>query len=209
MGMIIPKMGMKRADSGPGLANALFGPVEQRVLALLFGQPNRRFQSSEIIRLAGSGTGAAHRVLTRLAGAGLVTVTRTGNQKHYQANRDSPVFEELRGLVVKTIGLVDPLRRALAPRAKEIRVAFIYGSVAKGNDRAGSDIDTMVISDTLAYPDLFKALKKAEAVLARPVNPTISTIAEWRSKRSRKDTFVSRVSEQPKLFVIGSDNDLE
>lgn len=98
-----------------GLADALFTRVQQRVLGLLFGQPERRFQSAELIRLADSGTGAAHRQLARLADAGLVTVTRTGNQKHYQAREDSPVFAELHGLVVKTVGLVGPIRRALGP----------------------------------------------------------------------------------------------
>src|SRR4026209_1621377 len=96
-----------------GLADVLFTPVQQRVLGLLFAQPDRRFQSGELIRLAGSGTGAAHRLLTRLAHSGLVTVTQLGNQKHYQANRDSAVFAELHGLIVKTSGLVVPLRTAL------------------------------------------------------------------------------------------------
>jgi predicted transcriptional regulator len=107
--MIIPNMGILRTTSGPGLADALFSPVQQKVLALLFGQPHRRFQSAELIRLAGSGTGAAHRQLSRLADVGLVTVTRIGNQKHYEANRTSPVFDELHGLVIKTVGLVEPL----------------------------------------------------------------------------------------------------
>jgi hypothetical protein len=110
----------------------LFTPVQQRVLGLLFGQPDRRFQSGELIRLAASGTGAAHRLLTRLADSGLITVERVGNQKHYQANRASPVFDELHGLIIKTSGLIAPLRTALEPLAKRIRAAFVYGSVAKG-----------------------------------------------------------------------------
>jgi len=113
-GMIIPDMGTLRRARRTGMADALFTPVQQRVLALLFGQPERRYQSAELIRLAKGGTGAVHRQLARLAAAGLVTVTHTGNQKHYQARRDAPVFEELHGLVVKTVGLVQPLRRALA-----------------------------------------------------------------------------------------------
>lgn len=203
--MIIPEMGSKDRAS---LAGALFTPVQQRVLGLLFGQPDRRFQSAELIRLARSGTGAAHRQLARLAAAGLVTVTRTGNQKHYQARRDSPVFAELHGLIVKTVGLAEPLRRALQPKAAGIRAAFVYGSVAKGTDKAGSDIDLMVISHGLRYPDLFEALQATEAALARPVNPTVMTLGEWRAKRSRKDSFVARLAAQPKLFVIGSDDDL-
>ena len=190
------------------LAGALFTGVQQRVLALLFGQPDRRFQSAELIRLAKGGTGAVHRQLARLEAGGLVTVTRSGNQKHYQASRSSPVFDELNRLIVKTVGLAEPLRQALEPKTKRIRAAFVYGSVSKGSDKAGSDIDLMVISDALTYPDVFEALQAAEAVLARPVNPTVMTSGEWRAKRARKDSFVARVAAQPKLFVIGSDDEL-
>jgi hypothetical protein len=205
--MIVPNMGMSRT-ARVGLADALFTPVQQRVLGLLFGQPERRFQGAELIRLARSGTGAAHRVLTRLADAGLVTVSPSGNQKHYQANRHSPVFQELHRLVVKTVGIVAPLRRALAPKAKSIRAAFVYGSVAKRTDTARSDIDLIVISDSLGYPDLFKALQGAEQVLARPVNPNVMTLAEWQAKRTQAGSFVARVAQRPRLFVIGTDDDL-
>lgn len=209
MGMIVPKMGTKRTKAAPGgLAGALFTPVQQRVLGLLFGQPGRTFGSAELIRQAGSGTGAVHRQLQRLAKAGLVRVTEVGNQKHYRANPDSPVFPELRGLVVKTVGLVEPLRAALAPLAGEIAVAFVYGSVAKGTERAGSDIDLLVVSDRVSYPDLYEALQRAEAVLARPVNPTVFNRAEWSAKRAERDSFVKRIAGQPKHFVIGSEDDL-
>lgn len=206
LGMILPNMGKKTASGG--LADALFSRVQQRVLGLLFGQPNRRFQSGELIRLAGSGTGATHRVLTRLADAGLVTVTRSGNQKHYQANRESPVFHELHGLIVKTVGLVEPLRQALARKAGEIHAAFVYGSVAKGTDKAGSDIDVMIISDELSYADLYEALQSAEAVLARAVNPNVMSRSAWRAKRAEAGSFATRIAGGPRLFVIGSDDDL-
>jgi hypothetical protein len=153
-GMIIPDMGTKGvhtpAPPAPtALADVLFTPVQQRVLGLLFGQPQRRFQSAELIRLAGSGTGSVHRLLTRLEAVGLVTTQKVGNQKHYQANAESPVFAELAGLMRKTVGLVQPLQAALAPLAGKITVAFVYGSVARGTDRADSDIDLMVIADAL------------------------------------------------------------
>ncbi len=191
-----------------GLADVLFTPVQQRVLALLFGQPRRRFQSAELIRLAGSGTGAVHRLLTRLADAGIITVTRSGNQKHYQANRDSPIFGELHRLVVKTVGVVSPLRRALAPFAKRIAAAFVYGSVARGRDTVRSDIDVLVISDSVSYPDLFMAFQGAERLLARPVNPNVMTRAEWKAKRDLAGSFASRIARQPRHFLIGSDDDL-
>jgi predicted nucleotidyltransferase len=206
--MIIPEMGRKPMKARAGLADALFRPVQQRVLGLLFGQPDRRFQSAEIIRLARGGVGAVHRQLARLAETELVTVTRTGNQKHYQARRDSPVFEELHQLVVKTVGVAEPLRRALTRKARAIRAAFVYGSVAKGTDRARSDIDLMVLSDSLRYADLFEALQGAEAALGRTINPTVMTVAQWRAKRARADSFAARVASQSRVFVIGSDDDL-
>jgi predicted nucleotidyltransferase len=187
------------------LADALFSPVQQRVLGLLFGQPERQFGSGELIRLVGSGTGAPHRILTRLAEAGLVTVTRVGNQKHYQANRESPIFDELHGLAIKTVGLVEPLRRALEPLAPRIRAAFVYGSLAKGTDRARSDLDLLVISDDLGHTTLYEALESAEALLARRVDPIVFGPDEWRSKRSVADSFASRVAKGPRLFVLGSE----
>jgi len=207
-GMIVPDMGRRAAAAATSLADALFSPVQQRVLGLLFGQPERRFQSAELIRLADSGTGAVHRQLGRLAEAGWITVLRTGNQKHYQANRTCPVFAELHGLIVKTVGVVEPLRQALMAKAEDVRAAFVYGSVAKRTDTAGSDIDLMVISDRLGYQDLFEALQSAEAVLARPVNPNVMSLAEWRAKRAEKDSFAARIAAQPRLFVVGSDDDL-
>lgn len=205
--MFILDMGTSLSDRS-GLAAALFSPVQGRVLGLLFGQSDRSFQSAEIIRLAGSGTGAAHRVLTRLAAAGLVTVTRIGNQKHYQANRSSSVFEELRGLIVKTVGVVEPLRHALGARAGDIRAAFVYGSVAKGTDKADSDIDLMVVSDRLDHADLFGILQPVEGVLARRVNPTVMSREEWRTKRNDPSSFAARVAAGPRLFVIGADDDI-
>ena len=195
-------------DESLGLAATLFSPVLGRVLGLLFGQPDRTFQSAELIRLAESGTGATHRVLIRLAAAGLVTVRQSGNQKHYQANRSSPVYNELHGLIVKTVGVVDPLREALHTRANDIRAAFVYGSVAKGTDKSDSDIDLMVLSDELEHADLFEILEAAEHALARRINPTVMGLREWRTKRADRRSFASRVTTGPKLFVLGSEDDL-
>ena len=201
-------MGTSDKPSHAGVVAALFTPVQARVLGLLFGLPERRYQSAELIRLAQGGTGAVHRQLARLADAGLVTVTRSGNQKHYQARRDSPVFHELHGLVVKTVGLVGPVRQALWDLRREIRAAFIYGSVAKGTDRATSDIDLMVISDALDYTALYAALAQAEAALGRRINPTVVTRRDWKRKRASADSFVKRISAARRVFVFGSDDDL-
>jgi predicted nucleotidyltransferase len=205
-------MGTPEAQLPPraptALADVLFTPVQQRVLGLFFGQPERRFQSAELIRLAGAGTGAAHRLLTRLAATGLLRVETVGKQKFYQANERAPVYAELVGLVRKTVGLAAPLQKALAPLADRITAAFVYGSVAKGADRAASDIDLMVIADDLDYATLVAALAAAEESLARPVSPNLMTRAEWRRKRLDADSFAARIAVQPKLFVIGAEDDL-
>lgn len=200
-------MGTESARS-TRLADALFSPVQQRVLALLFGQPERSFRSTEVIALADSGTGAAHRQLMRLAESGLVTVTRVGNQKHYQANPNSPIFGELHGLVIKTVGLAGPLTEALEPLRERIQTAFVYGSVAKGSDTARSDIDLMVIAEELAYPDVYSALQEAELKLGRAVHVNLSTAAEWKRKLSEGNPFVAKVQAQPRITLIGSTDDL-
>jgi predicted nucleotidyltransferase len=185
------------------LAEALFSRVQLRVLTLLFGQPDRAYHASEIIRLAASGSGAVQRELTRLAQAGLVDVTASANRKLYRANRASPLFEDLHGLIIKTSGLVEPLHAALLPLAKNIEAAFVYGSVAKGSDTAGSDIDLMIIADDLAYGAIFKALQKAEDKLQRPVNPSLMTLREWRHKSADASAFAGKIARQPRLFILG------
>ena len=192
-----------------GLAGALFSPVQQRVLGLLFGQPERKFQSAEIIQLAAGGTGAAHRQLQKLEKVGLVLVTRSGSQKYYQANPDSPIYPELHGLVVKTVGVVEPLRAALQPIAHKIHAAFVFGSVAKQTDRADSDLDLLILSDELTYPDAYQALQVTEHRLARTINPTVMTRREWKRKRDATDSFTKRIASQPKLFVIGDEDALD
>lgn len=212
LGTIIPAMGTTRvepkAQAPTALAAVLFTPVQQRVLGLVYGQPERRFQSAELIRLAGAGTGAVHRFLTRLAATGLLRVDAVGNQKFYQANERAPVYAELVGLVRKTVGMAGPLQAALVPLADRIKAAFVYGSVAKGTDRATSDIDLLVLADDLDYATLTAALAQAEESLARTVSPNLMKGAEWRRKRNTADSFAARISAQPRLFVIGSEDDL-
>lgn len=190
------------------LADALFTRTQQRVLGALFGEPDRSFYASELIRTAGTGVGAAQRELAKLEASGLVVTRRIGHQKHYQADASSPLFPELRAIVLKTVGLVEPLRAALKPLSSTIRVAFVYGSVAKSEDRSGSDIDLMIVSDTLTYGEVFGALEPTTKSLSRSINPTVYTEKEF-SKRTRdENAFVTRVLEQPKIWVIGSADDI-
>jgi predicted nucleotidyltransferase len=197
---------MKRYIS---LSNALFSKVRRRVLALIFGNPQRSFYTLEIVRNVNSGRGAVERELARLEQSGLVSIERIGNQKHYRANRASPIFEELRSIVLKTVGLAEPLRQSLVPYVDKIRAAFVYGSVAKGTDTARSDIDLMVIGDDLTYADLYTGLQKAEKILNRSVNPTFLSFDDWRRKLSTKDSVIAKINAQPKLFIVGSENDLK
>lgn len=205
-------MGMKAktvsATPHTSLASALFSNTQQRVLAFLFGQPERSFFATELIGLAGGGSGAVQRELVRLAQSGLVMVTRMGNQKHYQANPQSPVFAELCGIVQKTVGLAEPLRDALLPFADSIAAAFVFGSVAKRSDTAGSDIDLMVVSDSLNYADLFGALEEAATRLGRTVNPSIYSRQELARRIKQKNAFVTRVLAQPKVWLIGGEDEL-
>lgn len=192
-----------------GLAQALFSQVQLRVLHLLFGQPDQQFNGSQIIQLARSGSGAVQRELGKLTKAGLLIMTVSGNQKLYQANRQSPIFEEIHGLILKTVGLLEPLRSALKALSPGIRVAFVYGSVAKEQDTAKSDIDLMIIGSGLAYSEVYAALQKAEKVLRRPVNPNLMTTNEWKRKLAHRNPFLSKVIQQPKLFVFGTENELQ
>jgi predicted nucleotidyltransferase len=190
------------------LSGALFSRVQSRVLGILFGQPDRGFQLTEIFSRAGSGRGAVQRELEKLTDAGIVATSAYGRRKLYHANRQSPVFHELHQLVLKTVGVLDPLREALAAYQRSITSAFVYGSVAKGSDTARSDIDLMVIGNELSYSEIYAALQKAEVALARPVNPNIMAVSEWTKKVKDKSTFVTRILEQPKLFVFGNEDEL-
>jgi predicted nucleotidyltransferase len=205
--MIVPILGSKptsRRSPRKSLAAALFTKTQQRILGLLFGRPDRTFYASEVIREAGTGSGAAQRELGRLEASGLIVTRRIGNQKHYQANAESPLFGELRNIIVKTVGLVEPLRQALKPIEPEVHSAFVYGSVAKGSDQASSDIDLMVVSDSLSYGDVFGALEKLSRTLGRTVSPTVYTRAEFSKRMKADNAFVSRVLEGPKVWVIGA-----
>lgn len=209
--MIVPTLGSRtreRRTTRNSLADALFTKTQQRVLRVLFGQPDRSFYASELIRDAGTGSGAAQRELARLEDSGLIVARRIGNQKHYQANAASPLYPELRNIVLKTVGLAEPLREALKPVASDIRAAFVYGSVAKAADKAGSDIDLMVVSDNLSYGDVFGAVDKLSRTLGRNVNPTVYSAAEFSKRAKNENAFITRVIEGPKLWVIGTENDL-
>lgn len=198
-----------RSDAvATGLANALFTTTQQRVLGTLYGQPQRNFTVSELIASTGAGSGAVQREVAKLAASGLLTMQPVGNQKRYQANPAAPIHHELVAIMQKTVSLAEPLRMALQPLAGKITGAFVYGSVAKGNDTAASDIDVMVVSAKLGYADVLGALAGVEEKLGRKINPTIYSHAEIIKRIKSDNAFVKRVLEQPKIWLIGSEDDL-
>ena len=197
------KRAAESADVPTGIADALFTTTQQRVLALLYGQPSRSFFASELIELTGSGSGAVQRELARLGSSGLVEVTRIGKQKHFRANAKCPVFEELRGLVVNTVAVAEPIRRALGPLGDRVARALIHGSVARGTDTAASDIDLLVVADALTLEELYSALAPVEAVLHRRISPTLYTAEEYESRKSSDNGFLGRVLAGEHLTLIG------
>jgi predicted nucleotidyltransferase len=204
MGIIIPFMGYASTSMG----EVLFSKTRQRVFELLFGQPERSFYMNEIVRYVGAGIGSVHREMDRLEKSGLVRSTRIGNQKHYQANSKAPIFHEIRGIVLKTFGLAEPILKALEPVRDQLLAAFIYGSVANQSDTAESDIDLMIISDSLGFQDIVQALNSTEQDLGRSINPAIYGLQEWREKFTEQGGFVQRVMSKPKIFLVGSEDDL-
>ncbi|HEX5083425.1 MAG TPA: nucleotidyltransferase domain-containing protein [Blastocatellia bacterium] len=185
------------------MAGALFTATQQRVLGLLFGQPDRSFFATELIGLAGSGSGAVQRELQRLAESGLVNVSRVGNQKHYRANRAAPIFRELRGIAVKTFGPAGVLREALAPLAGRIAAAWLFGSVARRSDHARSDIDVLIVAGDLALESVYAALRPAEKRLGRRVSPMLYTPAEFRRRREAGESVLSKVMSGERILLVG------
>jgi len=189
------------------IGDALFTKTQQRVLGLLYGKPQQSFYTNEIVRWADMGRGTISRELNRLVSAGMLVVRYEGNQHYYSANPDNPVYNELVNIVRKTFGIADVIREGLIPVYEQIDLAFIYGSIAKKEETASSDIDLLVITDSLAYTDLMTVLSDVESSLARPINPSIYTVAQIKDKLQQKNAFLTRVMEQPKLWVKGCNDD--
>jgi predicted nucleotidyltransferase len=198
-------MGTRRSSGQrTSLANALFSRTQQRVLGLLYGNPERSFFATEIFKYAGAGRGTVQRELARLGSSGLATVTRIGNQKHYRANPDTPIFSELRSVILKTSGLAEPLRDALAPLAGRIDLALIYGSVARGEAHGGSDVDLLVVASEVTLEQLFARLERAERIVGRKINPTLLTPDEFRRRRRDGNPFLKKVLAGAMIPLIGS-----
>ncbi len=186
------------------ISDALFTVTQQKVLGLLYGKPDQSFFANEIARWAQVGKGSLMRELDRLHRSGVLTLRHQGNQTHYQANPDCPIYGELLGIVRKTFGIGEQLRAALVPLADKLVWAFVFGSIAKGNEHTGSDIDLMLIGESLSYSDVMERLLPVEERLGRTINPTLYTLTDWLAKKAAGNSFVVRVGQQDKINLIGS-----
>ena len=158
------------------------------------------------MELAGSGRGAVQRELERLLNGGLVTVRMLGTQKHYQANPESPVFDELRGIIQKTVGLAGPIREALESMVTDIHLALIFGSIARRTDTSSSDIDLLIVADEVRLEDVYKVLMPVEEVLVRRISTKLYTPAEFKDRVDQENAFVQRVLAGPVIELIGTVN---
>ena len=187
---------------------SLFGHTRSVLLATLFGHADQSFYLRQLVRTVSAGHGAIQRELKHLTDMGLLVRKVQGNQVLYQANSQSPIFSEIKSLITKTVGIHDAIRSALVPLGPEIQIAFVYGSVARQEERANSDVDLMVLGNA-SFSDVVSALSTAQKVLGREVNPTVFPIAEFRSKLAAGNHFLRSVMKDKRLFVLGTENELK
>ena len=200
---MVPHMG-----ATPGvISKVLFGRSRRSILVLLYGHADQQFYLREIARRAGTGIGATQRELEQLTEAGLIHRVRQGRQPYYQANRKNAIFAELKSILAKTSGIPDILLEGLAALQNQIKLAFVYGSIARGEETGSSDVDLMVVGE-VSFSDVVSALGKVEAKLGREINPAVYDPREFREKLTAKNQFLSTVAKEKKLFVIGDEREL-
>jgi len=189
-------------------SNSLFSQARSSVLALLYGHTDESFYQRQLIRAIGAGHGAVPRELQQLTAMGLIVRKVQGNQVLYRANAKSPIFTEIKSLITKTAGVHDAIRSALATLEPQIEVAFVFGSAARQEERAASDVDLMILGD-VPFSDVVAALAPAQKTLAREINPNVFAAAEFRSKLAAGNHFLRSVMKEKKLFVLGSEHELK
>ena len=190
------------------VSTTLFNKTQRGLLSLFFVRPDQSFYLRQVVRTAGIGQGATQRELARWVEAGLLLRTQQGNQVHFQANPASPVFGELKSLAVKTAGVADVLRDALAGLAEQISVAFVYGSMARGTENARSDVDLVVIG-TVGFGEITHALRTVHDIIGREVNPTVYPVREFRAKLQAGHHFVTSIMQTPKIYLMGDERELK
>jgi len=205
MGTIVPDMSTAMPSLSPN--HPLFSKTRQAVLSLLYGHPHEQFYLRQIVELSGVGTGGIQRELQRLTEAGILRRSKQGMHVYYQADANSPIYEELRSLVVKTMGVVSVLREALKPLEKRIAFAFVFGSIAHGEETNASDVDVMVVGN-VSIAEVVKATSNVEPGLRREINPTVYSEEEFWKKIEERNHFLTEVLKRKKLFIIGDEDDI-
>jgi predicted nucleotidyltransferase len=189
------------------MSSLLFGEYRKRILGLLLLNPNDKYHVRELARITHTVPGTLHKELTKLTNGGILRRVKVGNQVHYSADTQSPIFEELAGILRKTSGLVDVLADALTPVKNEVNLAFVFGSVARGEQSSKSDIDIMLIG-SVSFGDAVQALYHSQATLQRELSPVVYSVGEFKRRIESNDSFIKEVLDKPKLFIIGTDNEL-
>ncbi len=189
------------------LSLTLFGKSRRAVLALLFSHADESFYLRQIEKRTGVGAGPLQRELKQLTDASIITRSESGRQVYYQANKLNAVFAELRGLVIKTMGVAHVILRALSPLSHQIECAFIYGSFAAGKENARSDLDLMVFG-SVSLEQLIKSLRKPEDILGREINPSLYERREIERRLKAEDPFITRVMRESKIMLLGDINDV-
>ncbi len=189
-----------------GLGDVLFGRNRGRVLGLLFGNSDQSYYLRQIAAAVGTKPGTIAPELALLSDLGLLVSTRVGNQVFYRANQENPIFPDLKTLVAKTVGVFQLLRSALEPLSNRIQLAFVYGSLAKREETAQSDVDLMVVGD-VELEDVLAQIQAVEKQIQRPINPTVYSSEEFKAKLTSGSHFVSSVLRGPKVFIVGDENE--
>ncbi len=185
----------------------MFGQYRRTILAFLFSRPTEDFHVRELSRELQIPVGSMQRELAALADTGLLRKQRVGNQVRYQVDSAHPLYEELAGIFRKTLGIAGVIRDALDELDSKIDLAFVFGSVAKGQEASPSDVDVMVVGD-VSFEQVVNALWPAHERLNREINPVVMSTAEYAGQARESGGFVSRVLAEPKLIVMGSPDDL-
>jgi predicted nucleotidyltransferase len=204
--LILSTIVLKMSTATPSIGDLLLGQTRGQILALLLGAPDESFFLRQIARQTNTSAGTARRELNLLADTGLIARSVLGSQVFYRANRDHPIFRELRALLAKTMGVFELLKNALAPLSSRINFAFVYGSVARGEDNAASDIDLMVVG-AVSLDDILDALTPLEKQLRRPVNPTIYSLKDLKQRYRAGNHFLRSLKNTSKVFLIGAEDD--
>ncbi len=189
------------------LSDVLFGEYRKRILGLLLLHPEQGYHVRELARLTNTSAGTLHKELSKLSDAGILQSKKVGNQQHYSANLQCPIFEELASIFRKTSGLADVIGDALSSVKSQIQIAIVFGSVARGEEQANSDIDVMIIGD-ISFGDVVSLLHESQATLRREINPVVYSMDSVKSRVEKNDSFIKEILNKPKLFIIGSEHEL-